>query len=357
MAIYEIKSDRIEPIAPTTFGLAGVRERHDLQRLLRQRIDIVAPDTLVIAEEFGEWDESRRRIDLLGIDKEANLVVIELKRTEDGGHMELQAVRYAAMVSAMTFERAVEVFSACLSASGDQRDARETLLEFLEWDEPDEELFGQDVRIVLASAEFSKELTTAVLWLNDHGLEIRCIRMRPYADGSRVLLDVQQVIPLPEAEQYQIQVREKSQQKRVARQSGRRDLTKYDVTVNGVLHEQMPKRRAVFLAVQHLINSGITPEQIIQAAPFRGHKLFRSIPGSFESSDEFIERLAPAETQAGRSFEPHRFFTDKEDLFDVGGRTYCLSNHWGTRTIEWIEAVLKKFPGAGVKITESDTSG
>jgi len=33
-----------------------------------------------------------------------------LKRTEDGGHLELQAIRYAAMVSTMTFDQAV---SAC----------------------------------------------------------------------------------------------------------------------------------------------------------------------------------------------------------------------------------------------------
>ncbi len=32
------------------------------------------------------------------------------------------------------------------------------ILEFLEWDDADEDQFGQDVRIVLASAEFSKEL-------------------------------------------------------------------------------------------------------------------------------------------------------------------------------------------------------
>lgn len=81
MAIYETKFDWIEPITPTTFGPAGVRERHELQRLQRQRVDIVPSDTLIIAEEFGEWDESKRRIDLLGIDKEANLVVIELNRT------------------------------------------------------------------------------------------------------------------------------------------------------------------------------------------------------------------------------------------------------------------------------------
>jgi len=55
---------------------------------------VISPDTLVIAEEFSEWTEGARRIDLLGIDKQANLVVVELKRDETGAHMELQALRY-----------------------------------------------------------------------------------------------------------------------------------------------------------------------------------------------------------------------------------------------------------------------
>jgi hypothetical protein len=60
---------------------------------------------LVIGEAFCQWEDSKRRIDLLAIDEGANVVEIELKRTEDGGHMELQAVRYAAMVSAITFDK------------------------------------------------------------------------------------------------------------------------------------------------------------------------------------------------------------------------------------------------------------
>ena len=48
---------------------------------------------MVLAEEFGDWQDSRRRIDLLCLDRDAGLVVVELKRTEDGGHMELQAIR------------------------------------------------------------------------------------------------------------------------------------------------------------------------------------------------------------------------------------------------------------------------
>lgn len=212
MPIYEITRDTITPIPRTTFLETGLSERSDLQRLLRERIEILSPDTLVIAEEFSEWDDSKRRIDLLGIDRDAKVVVIELKRTEDGGHMELQALRYAAMVSTMTFERAVKALARFRSASTDVAQAR--LLEFLRWDEPDEERFAQDVRIVLASAEFSKELTTAVLWLNQRDLDIRCVRLRPYRDGSRVLIDVAQVLPLPEAQDYQVRLREKETSER-----------------------------------------------------------------------------------------------------------------------------------------------
>jgi RecB family endonuclease NucS len=99
MAIYEIQDGGLKKVNGTSFNAEGIRERDDLQRLLREQIEVIAPDTLLLAEEFGEWEDSRRRIDLLGLGKDASLVVIELKRTEDGGHMELQAVRYAAMVS------------------------------------------------------------------------------------------------------------------------------------------------------------------------------------------------------------------------------------------------------------------
>jgi hypothetical protein len=138
MAIYEFSKSGIVPLATTTFSLAGLHERRDLQRLLREHIDVIAPEPLVIAEEFGDWDDSKRRIDLLGIDKAARLVVIELKRTDDGGHMELQAIRYASMVSTMTFDQAVDAFGKYLNDIGKiDQSPRAVILDFLDWDEPD----------------------------------------------------------------------------------------------------------------------------------------------------------------------------------------------------------------------------
>jgi len=199
VALYEITKTTIAPLDQTTFAQQGFAERADLQRLLRQHIEVIAPDTLVIAEEFSEWEECKRRVDLLGVDRDANLVVFELKRTEDGGHMELQAIRYAAMVSAMSFSKAVEVYARYLGQNT-RKDAAETALrEFFDWDDSNQDTFGSDVRIVLVSAEFSKEIVTSVLWLNEHEIDIRCVRLRPYALNGRVILDMQQVIPVPEA--------------------------------------------------------------------------------------------------------------------------------------------------------------
>lgn len=53
------------------------------------------------------------------------------------------------------------------------------------------------------------------MWLIDRGIDIRCVRMKPYrmVDGS-LLLDVQQLIPLPEATAFQTQIGVKKQAER-----------------------------------------------------------------------------------------------------------------------------------------------
>lgn len=342
MAIYEISSDKFRKIDETSFSSAGLRERQDLQRLLRSQIDIVSPDTLVISEEFSQWEDSNRRIDLLGIDKDANLVVIELKRTEDGGHMELQAIRYAAMISAMTFERAVEVYTDFLKSNESSADARSSLLGFLEWEEPDDDQFAQDVRIVLVSAEFSKELTTSVLWLNEHELDIKCVRIKPYSDNGRILTDIQQLIPLPEAEDYRVRLKEKQQRERASRNSNL-DFTKYNVTVDGRTHQRLSKRKAIFTVVQYLVSRGHSPDEIAAAVPWRQNKMFRIADGNL-NSEEFAAAQNAAIVNGGKRFEKHRYYCDDGELFHFGSKTYAFTNQWGHRLIEAIDLLRARFP-------------
>lgn len=354
MPIYEFAPDRIQPLTKTTFGAMQLQERRDLQRLLRENIAVIAPDTLVIAEEFGDWDESRRRIDLLGIDRNANLVVIELKRTEDGGHMELQAIRYAAMVSTMTFDQAADVFSRYLAQVGKaETDARAELLDFLGWAEPDEDAFAQDVRIILASAEFSRELTTSVLWLIERGIDIRCVRLQPYGLDGRVLVDVQQIIPLPEMAEYQVRVTEKKRKEREAR-SDTRDWTSYDVTLGGHQLTGLRKRHAIYQTFRHLVENGIAPEKVAEHCGPRANRALVSVEGEI-SADDFHGLAKEVREKEGRSFDPTRYFCGEDELLHFGGRTYAFLNQWGGS--DWMQAMINlraAFPDQGIDFAPSE---
>lgn len=210
MPIYEVRQNSLIPVSATSFETERLSERGDIQRLLKEQIECLEEGLMVLAEEFSDWQDSSRRIDLLCLDAEANLVVVELKRTADGGHMELQAIRYAAMVSKMTFDQAVDAharYRATTIGTIDEDAARREILGFLQWREPIEGSFAQATRIILASADFSKELTTSVMWLRDQDIDIRCVRLKPYRlEDGRVLMDIQQLIPLPEAADFTTQI-------------------------------------------------------------------------------------------------------------------------------------------------------
>lgn len=226
MPLWQWTESGLVEVPQPTFEAAGIREA-DLRRLLARQIDVLEQELLVLAEEFGEWEDSGRRIDLLCLDRDARLVVIELKRDEDGSHAELQALRYAAMVSAMRFERAVATRARFLEpVSPDLDRARKELLDFLGWDEPDEERFPTDTRILLVAADFGRELTTTVLWLRERDVDIRCIRLRPYrVPGGQLLVDVQPIIPLPETEDFLVRLEEWSAAERRREKSEREELT------------------------------------------------------------------------------------------------------------------------------------
>ena len=236
MAIYKLSNDKGElaKVDPTTFGEEGVLERADLQRILRDQPQVLEEGLLIIAEEFGNWEDSNRRIDLLGLDADGRLVVIELKRGDTGGHMELQALRYAAMVANMTYQQTVDTFQDYLNkrAGDDGRaqeedDAYSRLQEHLGVAGSDREAIHSKVpRLILAAENFSKELTTCVMWLNDSwlrdtGQEIKCIRLQPHRNGDEVLIETSVVIPLPEAENYRTQLGRRERETRVREEEAR----------------------------------------------------------------------------------------------------------------------------------------
>jgi hypothetical protein len=350
MALHELSPTGLSPVAPVAFSDVGVRERADLQRVLRDKIEIIAPGVLIISEEFSDWEDSKRRIDLLGLDRSGALVVIELKRTADGGHMELQALRYAAMISALTFDRLVEIYGTFLSAQKRSEDARQGILDHLDGDPTADPEFLEKVRIILVSADFSREITTTVLWLNDQGIDITCVRLAAYDLRGATLVDVQQVIPLPEAKDYMVRLREKQREIRVV-QADSRDFSKFQVICEGEKLPQLNKRRAILAVVSYLSTMGVSPEAMQVTIAERRQRFVR-VPGSFDTEAEFIEAAEQAAKADGAGpVDTGRWFTADDELIHHGGNTYAFSTQWGTRTEQLMGKLIEAHGDGKVSFT------
>jgi hypothetical protein len=55
------------------------------------------------------------------------------------------------------------------------------------------------------------------MWLNTFGLDITCIRLRPFRVDEHLLIDLQQIIPLPEAAEYETKLRTQKEEKQRAK--------------------------------------------------------------------------------------------------------------------------------------------
>lgn len=334
MSIFLLENGQLNAIQGTTFINESILERQHLQQALKQNISVIAADCLVLTEEYAEWDASRKRIDLLAIDKQANLVIIELKRTDTGDHMELQALRYASMISTMTFEHALDVLVDYRNKNGEEgftrENARETIEDFIELDAINETNFGNDVRIILVSAEFSKELTTSVIWLNERDLDITCVRMKPYKYQDQILIDIQQVLPLPEAKDYQIRAQKKAEERReIQKNLNSRDYSKY--LFNGL---ELNKRKLVLELIKtHIKNNNILSlEDLLFDFPQelrKGRKMYKRYDEVIQTNDK------------------NRYFSEVDEVLDLTDGKFVISNQWGAGNIQ---AILDRADELGYEI-------
>lgn len=330
-AVFEMTAEDLVTVPSSTFEAERVLERADLQRLLRARIDAIVDDVLIVSEEFGAFADARRRIDLLGVDREGRLVVFELKRTVDGGHLELQALRYAAMVSTMTFDDLAAHYDQYLGRVEPDA-AGEAHARLAEWlDDGDSAVLSRLVRIVLISGGFDREITTTVLWLTDmYGLDIRCMRLTPYKVGDRLLLDVQQVIPLPEASELTVQLQRKATQERAARGASGRDWTQYVIATPDGSSEPLRKRRAVLAMIEALRRAGVPANALAQAIPASRFLWVEGTLAGEDLKDAFVATYPNAHGRLGRWFLDSPVHDD--------GRTWVVTKMWGTNT----EPVLQR---------------
>ena len=204
------QTNRITKLKEMSFSELGYTERNHLQEWLANQPDALGEELLIIQKEFDGFDDTRERLDLLAIDKQGSLVIIENKLDDSGRHVVWQSLKYASYCSTLSKLKIAEIYQKYLDKTDPGKDAKPLICEFLgKEDFEDVGLNRNDQRIIMVAAEFRKEVTSTVLWLLKHKVFVKCFKATPFRDGSDLFLTVEQLIPLPQAEELMIGIAEK----------------------------------------------------------------------------------------------------------------------------------------------------
>ncbi len=108
--IYDKDKKTLEPCKETRFADHGLLERQNIERWVEQYPEMLGEELLIITTEYDLFDKTSERLDLLALDRDGNLVVVELKRDDSGKNVELQAIKYAAYCSTLRFQGIVDAY-------------------------------------------------------------------------------------------------------------------------------------------------------------------------------------------------------------------------------------------------------
>ncbi|AYO18820.1 DUF4268 domain-containing protein [Vibrio owensii] len=219
------QTNRISPVRAKKFSELGFSERKHLQEWLAHEPSALGEELLIIQKEFDGFDDTRERLDLLALDKDGNLVIIENKLDDSGRDVVWQALKYASYCASLTKAQIVEIYQQYLDryepVTGDvdplnvpqvaELNASQRICEFLDAPDLDEVKLnlGNSQRIMLVAANFRKEVTSTALWLLGQGISIACFKITPYSLGEQLLINIDQIIPTPEAKELMIGINAK----------------------------------------------------------------------------------------------------------------------------------------------------
>ena len=246
--MYLLNNDHPNQIEETTFAELGKKESY-IEEILRKNVDMICDDAesmLIVGQQVK--NQKNGRSDLTAMDDDGNIVLIEIKRDKKDIELrreafEFQAIRYAASCATIksTDELIQNVFAPYVEKHKVEFQTAETLTsteiaqrsldDFIRTN--DIKSFNERQRIVLVASEFDEQTLSAVVWLNSNQVDISCYQVKPYKLGEQVLLDMKKILPVPEFDDFYVDiVGPKTLMKERKQDITRRSLPKIDAMLS-----------------------------------------------------------------------------------------------------------------------------
>lgn len=213
MYIVDKKSNSISEIKYKTFHDLGFKERANLQEWIAKNPSCLGEELLIIQKEFDGFNDTNERLDLLALDKKGALVIIENKLDDTGKDVTWQTLKYVSYCATLNVNQIIEIYQQYLDKYEKGEEAKSKLVNFFDGKPIDEiSLNDCDQRIILVAGKFRKEVTSTAMWMINHGILVQCIKATAFQHNEDIFLDIEQIIPVKEAEDYMIKMADKAKE-------------------------------------------------------------------------------------------------------------------------------------------------
>ena len=261
-----ISSEGPTALEPVPFQ--GRVDELTLEHWIVDNPDLIGEPLLVLGNQLAEFEEDRDRLDILALDRSGEIVLVELKVSEDFRVTDLQALAYAgayARRSPKDLARTLRRHMQNRSANPPQRlpgdgtaigvdstgpssrepavaydDALAAITSFIEIDDIADWQPSQHIRIKLLAPNFPRRVLQTVKWLGDvYSVRIEAITMRLFETApQQYSLVFERLLPLPAEEEFDMTVRDRENRQRVENTSRRPAVLPLLVNDGRLKHDQ-----------------------------------------------------------------------------------------------------------------------
>jgi hypothetical protein len=242
-----------QTLKPVSFQ--GRMDELTLEKHVASDPNLMGEALLVLGQQLAEFEEDKDRLDILAIDTDGEIVLVELKVTDDFRVTDLQALAYAGAYAtretddlAHTLRRYLDKraapagapSTAATSPTADgpapvgpmEKPARETpvaatvtleqakarIVEFLQLDDFESWSPSQRVRVKLVAPTFPRRVLKNVKYLGDvYGMPIEAIAARLFeTPDEQLIVAFERLLPLPGEEVFDMTLRRQEERKHAA---------------------------------------------------------------------------------------------------------------------------------------------
>ena len=125
-------------------------------------------------------------IDLLGIDKTGNTVVVELKRDKTPRETIAQLLEYASFVENLDYSQLNDIYQ---DYSGEESSLEDYHQQYFQNELDEKVSFNKSVRLIIVAQKISKEIKQTALFLRKKGIDIYCMEFKYFEtqSGKKIL--------------------------------------------------------------------------------------------------------------------------------------------------------------------------